>query len=178
MPTGWRNRKRESSPTNERPTKRQRANDTPRQNLAAEETHEKEARDKSKVHILRAKELSKDQHSTRNAKNASHRSKYTRQGHATATWNPEDPAISLSKYPPRVNRSAVPPTRLAFDRIPPTGTQSDPPDKIDAGSTSSVEVPVSHLPKRGRPKTVPEEDSPSKAQTLALGPNSKGEYIL
>ena len=164
----------------------------PRGRLAAEETHEG-ARDRATVGISHSKGPPKGRHSTKHAKNASRQSLHAERAYdlaASAASEPEHPVISHSNSS-NVNRPYLSPA-LATDRSSFTGAQSHPPDEVDGGSIQSVEVPVSHLPKkrRGRPKKskiVPKEESLSKRPTQpvnvghqsdGVGSNGKGKYVL
>jgi len=161
-----------------------------RRNPAAGETHEG-AGDEVMVDISHSRESPSDHLSTKNAKNASRRSRRGYDSDTSAIREPEHPPISPNNDSSKVNRLSFSPAL----QISLTGAQSDPSDGVDAGSTQSVEVPVSHLPerRRGRPKkskTVPKEDSTVKEPTLApqpitqehqtesIGFNGKGKCIL
>ena len=165
---------------------------TPRQNLRGHpgggETHG--ARDETVVNISHSSESPSDRHSTKSAKNASRRSLHTRgcDSDTAAAREPEDPPISPINDSSKVNQLPFSSAPLVVDRGSPTGVESDPSDGVDGRSTQSVEVPVSHLPKkRGRPKkskTVPKAaEEPTFAiirehQRGSKGSNGEGKCVL
>lgn len=158
----------------------------PRGDSNAGETHEG-VRSEAMVDISHSRVSPIDRHSTKSAKSASPQSPLTRgcDSDTAAAREPEDPPIHPINDSSKDNRLSISPTLLVLDRRVSTSAQSNPSDGVDEGSTRSVEVPVSHLPKvrRGRPrksKAVPKVPQPitQDHQRGSIGANGKGKCVL
>jgi hypothetical protein len=165
----------------------------PRGDPSARETHEG-VRVEAVVDMSFSNESPSDRHSTKSAKSASRWSPRC-DSDIAAVREPEDPPIYSINDSSKVYQLSISPPLLALDRRSPTGAQSNPSDGVDEGSTRSVEVPVTHLPKMrgGRPRKsnmVPKGDSTAKDPTLvpqritrghqrvSMSSNGKGKCVL